>query len=180
MHHSDSILILESAEELVVLDAALARYGLFDIVKVFLHEFGNIRTPSQYGKLRTSGEARPILKKMDEAHHQIAMLTKTPVAREVLDSLTRGILSLITPPHLYEPKQLLLGYLAAARSDYIANRNRLKSMQKAKVDDDRMQRILNLFETQNIHADAKAFYVSEVAGPIGWAVNIEKNCGCSD
>lgn len=174
MHHAASGLIVDSAGELAVLDSALGAGGMFENTHAFLREFGHIQKPAQLDKLRKTGSAEPFLKRLDQALARASEHATTPNSRALLDTLARGTASLIRPPLLFEPKQTLLGYLDNARHEYLANRARLRDMQRAAVDERRMERIQRLFNEKSMKVTAEPFLVSRFSEPVGWSVNVTR------
>lgn len=177
MHHAASGLIVDSGGELAVLDSALGRDGMFEQTQAFLREFGNIHKPAQLEKLRKSGATEPFLKRLDLALSRASVHAVTPNARALLNTLAQGTGSLVRPPLLFESKQTLLGYLENARREYQANRARLRDMQNAAVDEERMSVIVRLLSEQDMQANAQLFRVPGFSDPVGWCVDVVRNGG---
>lgn len=174
VHHHASNIIRNSAVELEVLDAELAKGGFIDAVRDYLREFGDIRKPAQFEKLKQSGKAEPYRLRMNEMHQKALRHATTQNATVLIQQIMQWTGQLVSPPAFFQPKQVLLDRLREVRAELAANRSRLRDMQSAAVDDARLQRILELFGARGMRADAQPFYVKEEETVVGWRLNVTR------
>lgn len=174
MHHHESNIIRNSAVELDVLDAELAKGGFIDAVRDYLREFGDIRKPSQFEKLKRSGKAEPYRLRMNETHQQALRRASTRNATLLIEQIMKWTGQLVSPPAFFEPRQALLERLHEVRTELNANRSRLRDMQQAAVDRERMERILERFRANELRASTKPFHVKEEETVVGWQVDIAR------
>lgn len=174
MHHIDSNIIRSSKVELDVLDAELEKGGFVDAVRDYLREFGDVRKPGQFEKMKQSGKAEPYRKKMNETHLRAVHRAKTENSTLLIQQIMQWTSQLVAPPMFYEPKQILLDRLREIREELQANRSRLRDMQNAAVDEQRVQNILKHFNEHGLPASAEAFYVSDEPAVVGWRVSAKR------
>lgn len=174
MHHSESVLILDTAGEIAVLEDALAKGGMFDTTHDFLKEYGNIHKASQHRKMLESPAGERMLRTMTAARDRAAEKATTPNAGTLLQALSQGIAKLISPPLLFKSKESLLESLANARKAYQANLERLHDMQEASVGKQRLAAIAETFEKAGFSVETKAFFVEGFDDPVGWLVDAKR------
>lgn len=172
MHHAQSVIIVDTLSEVAVLEEALSPNGLFELVQQFLRDWGHIKKPAQWDKLRKT-DMMPALKVLEAARARTASLATTPNGQAAMDAVARTVLSFITPPRLLRAKQELLDDLKVARARYRANLMRLKDMQRAAVDGDRLQRIREAFEREGMKTSASEYLVQGFNSPVGWQLDVK-------
>lgn len=175
MHHAESNIILNAKNEYAVLEAELAKGGFLDSVRDYLREFGEIRKPGQFEKMKASGHAEPYRRRMNDEHTKAVRLATMQNAVILIEQIMRWTGQLVSPPMFFEPKQVLLQRLKEIREELAANRSRLKDMQAAGVDELRIQKIIRLFESHGMQAEATLYRVTEEPVPVGWQVDIRRN-----
>lgn len=174
MHHADSNIIKGAQVELKVLDEVLGKGGFLSVARDYLAEFGNIRHPRQFEKFRKSGKGEPLRQKLNERHGRAVKHCETENAVKLMSDISQWIGQLLQPPGLFEEKQLLIRRLKQVREYLEANRERLKDMQRAAVDEARRDRLLNDFRDHGVDGEASVFNVADSDAPVGWYFNLSR------
>lgn len=172
MHYGGSKIISGARNELDVLEAQLEKGGFLDTVRDYLREFGDIRKPPQFEKLKKSRKAEPYRLRMNEAHQRAVKRVETEHAADLVKQVMRWTGELVTPPMFFEPRQVLLKRLKEVREELQANRSRLMDMQKAAVDEARLDRIRGFFSKGGMQLEATLYEVPDAPAPVGWRVDV--------
>ncbi|HEX6929780.1 MAG TPA: class I SAM-dependent methyltransferase [Gammaproteobacteria bacterium] len=174
MHHVDSNIIRNARSELALLDAELEKGGFLDAVRDYLREFGDIRKPAQFEKMKQSGRAEPWRRRMNETHQHALQFATTENVVVLIRQVMQWTGQLVSPPVFFEPKAVLLDRLKQIRQELSANRSRLRDMQAAAIDQDGMNRIVEAFRVQGMTASAEPFFINEEPATVGWRVSAER------
>lgn len=171
MHHAESVIMLDTRAEIAVLEQALAADGLFDLTREFLRAWGHIKKVVQWEKARRI-EMMPALKALEIARQRTATLATSPNGQAAMEALSRTVLSFITPPALLRPRHELMDQLKIVRAQYRANLARLKDMENAAIDKDRLAGICAEFETAGMKPVATTYLVKGFNSPVGWQLDV--------
>lgn len=175
LHHVDSNIIRNAQSELALLDAELAKGGFLDAVRDFLREFGDIRKPGQFEKMKRSGRAEPWRRRMNETHQHALQYATTENVVLLVRQIMQWTGQLVSPPAFFEPKAVLLDRLQEIRQELSANRLRLRDMQAAAVDKDSMNAIIEAFRSAGMEAAAEPFFIPEEPATVGWRLSVERS-----
>lgn len=174
MHYAGSKIISGSRNELAVLQAEMRKGGFFDAVRDYLREFGDIRKPSQFQKMKASGKAEKFRKRMNDAHLEVVKLIETEHAASLVEDIMKWTGQLVSPPGFFQPKDVLLDQLRGIREEYQASISRLTDMQGAAVNEERLARIAGYFAEGGMSMEYDLCTFSDAPAPVGWKVDVRK------
>ena len=175
VHYVDSNIITGARVELDVLDEVLAKDGFLSKVREYINEFGNIRHAKQFEKFRKSGRGEPLRHEMNDAHEAAVKHCTTENAVKLMTDVSQWMGQLLQPPGLFEEKPELLRRWKEVKRFLEANRERLRDMQEAAVDDARKQRYLDAFSAVGMRGTASIFTVKDSDAPVAWHLELTKS-----